>query len=107
MGGESGRTKKRFEINKEKIDSNIWQIAIAQNKTGHPAVFPEELARKHVLSWSNEGDVVLDPFMGSGTVGVVCKKLERNFIGIEINRDYLEAARKRMEAMDGSASLFD
>ena len=45
--------------------------------------------------------------MGSGTVGVVCKKLDRNFIGIEINRDYLEAARKRMEAMDGSASLFD
>ena len=107
MGGESGRTKKRFEINKEKVDSNIWQIAIAQNKTGHPAVFPEELARKHVLSWSNEGEVVLDPFMGSGTVGVVCKKLDRNFIGIEINRDYLEAARKRIEAMDCSTSLFD
>lgn len=102
MGGECGRTKKSFEINKEKVDSNIWQIAIAQNKTGHPAVFPEELARKHVLSWSNEGDIVLDPFMGSGTVGIVCKGLNRDFIGIDINQEYVEMAKHRIETEDFS-----
>ena len=63
----------------------------------HPAIFPEKLAHDHILSWSNEGDTVLDPFMGSGTTGVACKNLNRNFIGIELDKEYFEIAKKRIE----------
>ena len=62
----------------------------------HPAIFPEALAHDHILSWSNEGDVVLDPFMGSGTTGVVAKQLSRNFIGIEKVPEYFELATERI-----------
>lgn len=96
MGGESGRTKKSFKINKEKVDSNIWEVAIAQNKTGHPAVFPIELVDRHIQSWSNEGDIVMDPFMGSGTTGLSAMKLKRKFFGIEKNQDYFLISRKRI-----------
>ena len=96
MGGESGRTKKTFNINKEKVKDNVWDIAIAQNHTSHPAVFPYELAYDHVLSWSNEGDVVLDPFMGSGTTGLACMDLKRKFVGIEIDEKYFNEACGRL-----------
>ena len=97
MGGESGRTKKSFKINKEKVKDNVWDIAIAQNKTSHPAVFPYELAYDHIRSWSNEGDIVLDPFMGSGTTGLAAKDLGRNFVGIEIAENYYNEACDRLE----------
>jgi site-specific DNA-methyltransferase (adenine-specific) len=62
----------------------------------HPAMFPEPLARDHILSWSNEGDLVLDPFMGSGTTGAVALRLKRNFVGIELNPEYIRLAQKRI-----------
>lgn len=101
MGGESGRTKKSFKINKEKVKDNVWDIAIAQNKTSHPAVFPYELAYDHIRSWSNEGDVVLDPFMGSGTTGLAARDTGRRFIGIEISNEYFNEAQKRLEEAKG------
>lgn len=77
---------------------NIWkQPTEKNNKTGHPAVFPLRLVQDHILSWSNESDVILDPFMGSGTTGVACKNLNRNFIGIELDEEYFEIAKKRIE----------
>ena len=66
----------------------------------HPAIFPETLAHDHVLSWSNEGDVVLDPFMGSGTTGKMAKQLNRNFIGIELDEDYFNIAKERINAQE-------
>ena len=96
MGGENGRTKKTFVLNKKRYANNIWQIAVAQNKTGHPAVFPLQLAQDHIKSWTNVGDTVLDPFMGSGTTGIACKMLGRNFIGIEIDKNYFDIAEKRI-----------
>ncbi len=96
MGGENGRTKKEFVLNKTRYANNIWQIAIAQNKTKHPAVFPEQLAKDHIMSWSNEGDVVLDPFIGSGTTAVACVKNNRNFIGFEISEEYCDIANNRL-----------
>jgi len=66
-------------------------------KYGHPAMFPEALANDHILSWSNEGDTVLDCFMGSGTTGVAAKNLNRNFIGIELDPTYFDIACKRIE----------
>lgn len=96
MGGESGRTKKNFIINKQKNDLNIWRIAVSQNKTGHPAVFPVELADRHIRSWSNPYDIILDPFMGSGTTGVASVRLSRHFVGIERNSHYYEIAIGRI-----------
>ena len=91
------RQRKEFIINKKKLDSNIWRISVSQNKTEHPAVFPLELPMKHILSWSNEKEVVLDCFMGSGTTGIACKELNRDFIGIELDKKYFEIAKKRIE----------
>lgn len=96
IGGENGRTHKTFNINSDKVKSNIWEIAIARNKTEHPAVFPEKLAHDHILSWSNEGDLVLDPFCGSGTTGIAAVKLNRNFIGIDKVEEYAKLSNSRI-----------
>ena len=96
MGGENGRTYKEFNINKEKVKPNIWECAVSQNKTNHPAVFPEQLVIDHILSWSNENDMVLDPFMGSGTTALACIKTNRNFLGIEMNEEYVDMANERI-----------
>ena len=74
---------------------NIWEYGTKHNDTGHPAVFPLELATDHILSWSNPGDTVLDPFFGSGTTGVACQQLGRNFLGFEISSEYCAIARSR------------
>jgi len=63
-------------------------------------VFPEQLAHDHIISWSNEGDTVLDPMMGSGTTGKMAKILKRNFIGIEISKEYFDIATRRIEDTD-------
>lgn len=65
-------------------------------RAAHPTQKPEKLLELIILASSNEGDVVLDPFFGSGTTGVVAKKLNRNFIGIEKNNDYIALAKKRL-----------
>lgn len=77
--------------------NNWWYIPPVNRNVGHPAAFPVRLAQDHILSWSNEGDTVLDPFMGSGTTGVACVNTNRSFIGIEIDSDYCETARRRIE----------
>jgi len=84
---------------------NVWEIntEVSNSKRCHPAQFPEQIAHDHILSWSNEGDTILDPFMGSGTTGVVCKKLNRNFIGIELDTEYFKIAEKR--TIDTNAKL--
>ena len=76
---------------------SIWDMPpCGGNKTGHPAVFPEALARDHIISWSNEGDTVLDPFMGSGTTGKMAIQLNRDFIGIEKVKEYYDIAEERI-----------
>lgn len=83
---------------------NIWTYDVGKNKDtkdaiafGHPARFPEQLAIDHILSWSNKGDMIIDPMMGSGTTGKCAKQLNRNFIGIELDQKYFEIAEKRIE----------
>lgn len=85
-----------YMIKDEKVKANVWEIPTHSFVTGHPAVFPEKLAEDHILSWSNHGDVVLDPFLGSGTTGKMAIKNGRNFIGIEREPSYLEIAKKRL-----------
>jgi len=75
--------------------NNIWRFDTKKN-SDHPAPFPEKLAQDHILSWSNGGDTILDPFMGSGTTGVVCKNLNREFIGIELDGAYFNIAKQRI-----------
>jgi DNA modification methylase len=72
----------------------------------HPAIFPERLAIDHVQSWTGEGDVVCDPFAGSGTTGVACIKTGRNFIGIEKEPKYFDIAVKRIEKALSEQALF-
>ena len=76
---------------------NVWDSPVSKLRNGHPAVFPYQLAHDHILSWSNEGDTVLDPFMGSGTTGVACVKTGRRFIGIELDEEYFKIASNRIE----------
>ena len=78
---------------------NVWEntpTMSSKERTGHPAQFPLSLVGDHLISWSNEGDVILDPFMGSGTTGVACKNLNRNFIGMELDEGYFNIAKKRI-----------
>ena len=62
----------------------------------HPATFPENLAHDHIVSWSNEGDLIYDPFLGSGTTAKMAKTNHRKYIGSEINGDYFKIAQKRL-----------
>jgi DNA modification methylase len=76
---------------------NIFYYDVGKNdKTEHNAPFPEALAHDHIISWSNEGDTVFDPFMGSGTTGKMAKLLNRNFIGIELDEGYFKIAQDRI-----------
>ena len=77
---------------------NIWNMNAEKSnlKRVHPAVFPEQLANDHIVSWSNPGDTVLDPMMGSGTTGKAAKILDRKFIGIEKEKEYFEIAKERI-----------
>jgi site-specific DNA-methyltransferase (adenine-specific) len=84
-------------ISADKLRSNIWSYTVGGGKTGHPAVFPLQMATDHILSWSNEGDIVFDPFTGSGTTGVACVNTDRQFIGTEMSKEYFEISRNRLE----------
>lgn len=81
--------------------NNIWKYNIGKGFNSsdkeshkHPAIFPEQLAEDHILSWSNEGDLVLDPFSGSGTTCKMAKKNKRNYIGIEISDEYCKLSEE-------------
>lgn len=77
---------------------NIWPLAPERNSKaiGHPAMFPERLAQDHILSWSNPGDLVLDPFLGSGTTGKMAAVNNRDFIGCDISAAYVDLASRRI-----------
>ena len=85
---------------------NIWDIYPQGNTTCHPAPFPEKLANDHIISWSNKGDLILDPFMGSGTTAKMALKNERNFIGFEISPEYCNIANRRIEGWKTQTRLF-
>lgn len=88
------------KVNDEKIKGNIFEYRVGSTseskKYKHPAMFPLDLAKDQIKSWTNENDVVLDPFMGGGTTGVACKELNRNFIGIDIVEEYFNIAKERL-----------
>lgn len=103
---KKGEGKNRFIKTKEfGKRQNIWRIN-QQQKTQHPAPFPEQLAADHIHSWSNEGDLVYDPFSGSGTTCKMAHLQKRHWIGSEISKEYVELANKRIAPYLTIQSLF-
>jgi site-specific DNA-methyltransferase (adenine-specific) len=102
--GADGINKKVLrELKKEKTKTNIWQYAVGLGGTTsdkiafqHPAVFPEKLALDHILSWSNEGDLVFDPMCGSGTTPKMAFYSGRKYLGVDISKEYIEIAKQRI-----------
>ena len=94
------RNNRAIAIKATGIRGNVWDIHAGicsqDDRHTHEAPFPEALARDHILSWSNEGDIVLDPFNGSGTTMKMAKLMGRRGIGIEINEAYCEIAANRL-----------
>lgn len=91
------------------IRYNIWEIPpVSSNteRTGHPAQFPVRLATDHIKSWSNDGDTVLDPFLGSGTTRIAAYDLNRSFIGFEIDKTYFEMQEERFNKHISQINLF-
>lgn len=82
---------------------NVWDISRGKSATSHPAVFPEKLVNDHILSWSNVGDLVYDPFLGSGTTAKMAKILNRQYIGSEISDEYFKISTDRINS---SSNLF-
>src|SRR3990167_5701996 len=97
------RGKDRTNIKENKIQGNVWKYNTGYGHSSkdkiafsHPAIFPEKLAADHIKSWSNEGDLVLDPFNGSGTTTKMAKALKRNYIGIDVSEEYNKIAEQRL-----------
>lgn len=88
-----------------KIHGNIFTYSVGGNKTGHPAVFPERLALDQIYSWSNTNELILDPFIGSGTTAIACIKEHRHFVGFELNKKYFDIAQRRINLERQQLSL--
>lgn len=99
---ESIRKKNINKPTKEKkIKSNVWDFVVAGTNYGHPAIFPEQLANDHIISWSNENDLIYDPFMGSGTTAKMAILNNRNYIGSEISEQYCKIIETRIKGCGG------
>jgi DNA modification methylase len=101
-------------INEYGVDNNVWIMRNGMYKSTkdivafeHPAIFPEELAVRHVVSWTKENDLIYDPFMGSGTSAKAAIQLKRNWIGSEIDKGYCDVCEKRLSGMVNQETLFD
>ena len=87
---------KNTGVSEEKTKGNVWDLATNAGIKGHPAQFPEQLANDHILSWSNAGELVFDPFMGSGTTAKMAVVNGRNFLGFDMSDEYCNLAKNRV-----------
>jgi len=101
-------------IKEMSIIPNIWWFSVGHGKSSndilaheHPAIFPEQLSNDHIISWSNKGDIVLDPFMGSGTTAKMAIINDRKWIGFEISKEYCEIIEKRIDGLYPQMDIFD
>lgn len=95
--------KGKKTINEFGVRTNIWRYANGKGFATkddiayqHPAIFPEKLVEDHIKAWSNEGDLILDPFGGSGTVAKIAKNLQRDWVLIEVSKEYCDIAKQRL-----------
>ena len=93
LSDASGKGK---SVKKKRYKYNIWYFQKRNKGSLHPASFPEQLASDHIISWSNEGDLVYDPFIGSGTTAKMAKINNRDYIGSEISKEYFDIANERI-----------
>lgn len=96
--------KKRKPVGLDKIKGNIWNYSVGKGHSTrdniafkHPAIFPEKMVNDHILSWSNEGEIVYDPFNGSGTTPKIAHVLGRRWIASEISPEYVEISKERLK----------
>ena len=109
--GEQKRGKMAHPVKENKQKENIWEYVVGkksvdQEAKGHPAPFPYQLAFDHIVSWTNKGDLVLDPMCGSGTTCVAALEAQRNFIGIDISEEYCQMAQQRLKAHQEDLAIF-
>ena len=97
------KKSKSYKVAEYGTRNNVWKYNTGKNFTTkddfaykHPAMFPEHLSEDHILSWSNENDIILDPMCGAGTTCKMSKLNNRNFIGIDINEEYINISDKRV-----------
>lgn len=95
--------KSRIKVSEYGMRTNIWRFVTGKGNSTkdaiafkHPAIFPEKLVQDHIVSWTNPGDVVLDPMNGSGTTTKMAKSLGRKFIGIDTSEEYCKIAEQRL-----------
>lgn len=97
---------KKYFYNHQAVKENgrnrrtVWNVNTSHFSEAHFATFPPDLIEPCILSSTKENDFVLDPFFGSGTVGIVCKKFDRRFVGIELNNQYIQIAKKRLDTLE-------
>lgn len=110
---KDGTSRKQSGAGVKKISDmgqrhNIWEIPpeMDNSKRSHPAMFPEKLAQDHIISWSNESDLVFDPFMGSGTTAISAIKLKRRYLGCELNPEYMDIISKRIRKAEDENRLW-
>tara|TARA_R110000851_G_scaffold319152_1_gene483393 strand:+ start:120 stop:896 length:777 start_codon:yes stop_codon:yes gene_type:complete len=95
------------KVAKERISFNVYNLSVGGKNYGHPAIFPEQLANDHVISWSNEGDLIYDPFMGSGTTAKMAIINKRKWIGSEMSLKYCEIVHERLKQFENDIFLND
>lgn len=87
-----------------KNPTDVWRMSMVsgnfEERTAHPAQYPEQLIERIILTGSNPGDIIMDPFMGSGTSAVVAKKLGRHYLGYEIVKEYCDMAEERLKRVE-------
>ena len=97
---------KNDAVKEYKQRGNVWEVPTNAGAKGHPAQFPEQLANDHIISWSNEGDIIYDPFAGSGTTGKMAILNKRKCIMSEISSEYCDIIKKRLEQIINERTLF-
>jgi site-specific DNA-methyltransferase (adenine-specific) len=111
---KDGNLKKvdKFTVAEFGTRYNVWYVNNGKGFSSkddiafqHPAIFPESLAEDHILSWSEEGGLVLDPMCGSGTTLKMAKLNNRNYVGIDINEEYVDLSNKRVDGLESYTEL--
>lgn len=110
--GTMNKRERDLETQDYGVRFNIWKYNTGfkqgtNDEISHPAIFPEQLANDHIISWSNEKDLILDPFMGSGTTAKMALLNNRNFIGFEISEEYTTMANKRIKKYLEQTTIYD
>jgi len=103
--------KKKVSLTGKVKTGNVWEYVVGGGNSveygiKHPAAFPEKLAHDHIKTWSNKGDIVYDPFCGSGTTPKIAHKLNRKWIGSEISKEYVELSNKRLDPILRQTMMF-